>query len=168
MDEVVAALLAAPVVLLAILLTVSTVEDADRRRQLHTVAHRGAIAAAVAVPSEATPEEARAGVAAGSAAAADASTVCTDPPAVAVEYFDRHVADWMDPARYENGVDWKGNQPELSSVRVSVTCVPLPGPLPAMSSQVTRTSQKALAPRPPTVVEAPEPDPVTDQLQEER
>lgn len=168
MDEAVAALLTVPTVLLAILLMVSVVEGADRRRQLHTIAHRGAAAAAVAVPSDATPAEARAGAAAGSAAVIAAATVCADVPTVAVDYFDRRAGDWMEPAGYEGNIDWAGNPPELGRVRVSVTCVPVPGPLPAMTSQVTRSSQKPLVARPAAVEEAPVSDPLTDQLQEER
>lgn len=168
MDEVVAALLAVPTVLLGILLMVSAVEGADRSRQLHIVAHRGATAAAVAVPSGATPREARAGASAGSAAAAAGTTVCADSPTVAIDYYDRRNGDWMDPARYEGNADWAGNPPELGKVRVSVTCTPLPGPLPALTSQVTRTSRKPLVARPSAVENAPESDPITDQLQVER
>ncbi|MCY4368208.1 MAG: hypothetical protein OXF41_02045 [bacterium] len=168
MDEAVAALLTVPTVLLGILLMVSAVEGADRSRQLHTLAHRGATAAAVAVPSDATPEEARAGVTAGSAAAIAASTLCTDVPTVAVDYYDRRAGEWIDPSDYEGNTDWAGSRPELGKVRVSVTCLPLPGPLPAMTSQVTRTSQKPLVARPPTVEKTLGPDPITDQLQEEQ
>lgn len=168
MDEAVAALLAVPTILMGILLMVSAVEGADRSRQLHMLAHRGATAAAVAVPSDATPDEARAGVAAGSSAATAGATACADVPTVAVDYYDRRAGNWMDPAGYEGNSDWAGDPPELGKVRVSVTCIPLPGPLPAMTSQATRTSEKPLVARPSAVEEAPGSDPITDQLQVER
>ena len=168
MDEVVAALIAVPTILLGILLTVSTVEGADRRRQLYLFAHRGATAAAIAVPSDATPQEARAGVVAGASAVTAASTICADLPTVVVEYYDRRIGGWMDPARYQGNLKWPGASPQLDTVRVSVTCLPLPGPLPAMTSPVTSTSRKPLTPRAQAVEEAPASQPVTDRLQEER
>ena len=168
MDEVVAALLAIPTILLGILVMVSTVEGADRRGQLLTVAHRAATAAAIAVPSDATPGDARAGVAAGSAAARAASTVCIDTPSVTVDYHDERSGQWMDPASYQSNTWWAGNTPKLNGVRVSVTCTPLPGPLPALASRVSHTSRKPLAGSPPAVKEAPPANPVNDQLQAQR
>ncbi len=168
MDEVVAALIAVPTILLGILMTVSTVEGTDRRRQLHLHAHRGATAAAVVVPSDATPQEVRSGTAAGSSAVIAASTVCTDLPTVVVEYYDRQSGDWMAPDSYQGNLTWAGTPPRLEAVRVSVTCLPLPGPLPGLTSRVTGTSQKPITSRAEAVQEAPETQPATDRLHEER
>ena len=168
MDEAIAALLAVPTILLGILLMVTVVEGADRRQQLHTVAHRGATAAAVGVPSDASPPEVRAGIAAGAAAARAASTVCADTPNVAVDYYNRRTNSWLDPATYQGNVDWAGSPPLLGAVRVSVECWLLPGPLPALTRQVTQMSRIPLADAPPTVGEAPPTDPLVGQLQEER
>lgn len=168
LDEAIAALVAIPLILTAILMLVTVIEGTDRRQQLHTVAHRGAVAAAAGIHTNAPPPEVRAAVAAGTAAARDASTVCADRPTVAVDYFDQRTGDWLDPARYDGNTDWTGTTPDLSTVRVSVECWLLPGPLPAMTRQVTQTSQIPLAAAPPAVAEAPETDPEVGQLQEER
>ena len=168
MDEAIGALLAIPLILTAILALVTVVEGTDRRQQLHTVAHRGAVAAAAGIHTDASPPEVRAAVAAGAAAAREASTVCADRPTVDVDYYDQRTGDWLDATRYAGNTDWIGTTPYLSQVRVSVECWPLPGPLPAMTRQVTQTSQIPLAAAPPAVAEAPETDPVVGQLQAER
>ena len=167
MDEAIAALLAIPLVLTAILMLVTVVENADRRQQLHTVAHRGAVAAGAGVHTDASPAEVRAGIAAADAAARAAATVCADRPNVTVDYYDQRTGDWLDPTRHDGNTAW-ATTPNLSKVRVSVECWPLPGPLPSMTEQVTQTSQIPLVDAPPPVSEAPETDPTVGQLQEER
>ena len=168
MDEVIAALLAVPTILVGILVMVTVVEGADRSRQLQTATYRGALAAASGVPADATPADARAGSAAASAAVLSAAWVCADRPTVTVDYYSRRDGAWLDPARYQGNTGWAGTPPVLSRVRVSVRCWPLPGPLPAMAYEVTRTSQVMLAEGPPLVEEAPATDPLVGQLQEER
>lgn len=168
MDEALAALLAIPLVLTGLLMLVTVVEGADRRQQLHTVAYRGAVAAGAEVYPDASPAEVRAGIAAGGSAARAASTVCADRPTVTVDYYNQRTGDWLDPTRYNGNTAWTGTAPQLSKVRVSVQCWPLPGPLPAMTRQVTQVSQIPIVAAPPVVAEAPATDPLSGQLQEEQ
>ena len=97
MDEVIAALLAVPTILVGILVMVTVVEGADRGRQLQTATYRGALAAASGVPADATPADARAGSAAASAAVLSAAWVCADRPTVTVDYYSRRDGAWLDP-----------------------------------------------------------------------
>ena len=168
MDEVIAAMIAVPTILLGVLMLVTVVEGTDRRHQLYTVAHRGALAASAGVTVDATPPEVRAAVAAGAAAVAAAASACADQPTVTVEYYDQLYSSWLAEDRYQGNTDWTGTPPRLSQVRVSVQCWPRPGPLPAMTSQVTHTAVRDLAATAPLVVEAPEIDPTVGHLQEER
>ena len=167
MDEVVAALLAVPMLLLGILTMVTVVEVADRREQLQTVAHRTAVSAADAVYADASPTEVRAGVAAAEAAALSAAMSCADAPTVTVEYFDRRQSDWMPPARYATNTVWVGTTPSLSRVRVAVECWLVPGPLAGMTPRITHRSELPLPSAPTQAPPAPATDPFGG-LREER
>ncbi|MDE0375073.1 MAG: hypothetical protein OXK16_03810 [bacterium] len=167
MDEAVGGVLAAPVILLAILTMATVVEIADRREQLATAAHRGAVNAAAGVYADASPAEVRAGVQAGDDAATAASQVCADQLDVTVEYYDQRISGWMPSSRYETSTVWVGTTPNLTEARVTVECWLLPGPMPGLTPRVSHQAQVALPTAPPVSAAAPDTDPFSG-LQEER
>ena len=167
MDEVIAGLLAVPVLLLGVLTLASVVEIADRRQQLATVAHRGAVNAASEVYPDASPAEVRSGVVAGEAAAVAAAQVCATDLDVTVAYYDQRTGDWMPEARYETNTVWVGTAPALSRVRVAVECWLLPGPLPGLTPKVSHQAAIPLPTGPAASSTAPDTDPFGG-LQEER
>lgn len=167
MEELVGAVLAVPLILAGILAMATVIENADRREQLGTVAHRGAVSAAAGVYADASPAEVRAGVQAGEDAATAASRVCADQLDVTVEYYDQRISGWMPSSRYETNTVWVGTTPNLTRTRVTVECWLLPGPMPGLTPQVSHHSEVPLPTAPLASAAAPGTDPFSG-LQEER